>query len=400
MTAKPAIAAAPPGFALRMRAFFAGYFVFGGVVVPFFPVWLAARGLSETEIAIVIAVPIAIRVLLTPIAGLFADRAPNRRFAVHRLHDSVGPHLLLRLAGERFSSAPSRRPPAVFTLWYLALPVAEAPALTGVRRFGLDYGRMRIGGSVAFIITNLGSGALLGICSREAIFWVFAAALVISTVVAFVTLPVTPRADARTRRPATRPRSVRPGRSSPNPAFLALLLAGGLIQASHAVLYSFGSIYWRALGFSGFDIGIFWAMGVLARSPLFMWSDRPHPPPRAVRPSRPRRGGRDRPLGALSVRPGVPRLRVLQMPHALTFGAVYVGNQHAIARAVPEELTASAQGVFAMIGGLTMAVATLLAGPLYQALGANAFFVMIIPAAAGLLAILGFYGRWFSGHLS
>ena len=81
MTAKPASVAAPPYFALRMWAFFAGYFVFGGVAVPFFPVWLQSRGLSEVEIANCVAIPALIRVLLTPLAGLYADRAPNRRFA-------------------------------------------------------------------------------------------------------------------------------------------------------------------------------------------------------------------------------------------------------------------------------------------------------------------------------
>src|SRR5262245_31511145 len=81
MTVNPAFVAAPPRFALRMWAFFAGYFVFGGVSVPFFPVWLQARGLSEVEIANCIAIPALIRVLLTPLSGIFADRAPNRRFA-------------------------------------------------------------------------------------------------------------------------------------------------------------------------------------------------------------------------------------------------------------------------------------------------------------------------------
>jgi len=68
MTVKPALAAAPPYFALRMWAFFAGYFVFGGVSVPFFPVWLQARGLSEVEIANCVAIPAIVRVLLTPLA--------------------------------------------------------------------------------------------------------------------------------------------------------------------------------------------------------------------------------------------------------------------------------------------------------------------------------------------
>ena len=83
-------------------------------------------------------------------------------------------------------------------------------------------------------------------------------------------------------------------------------------------------------------------------------------------------------------RAGLPRLRcVLQGLHAFTFGAVYIGNQHAIARAVPEELTASAQGVFAMVVGLFMALATLAAGPLYETFGGNAFARDGDPAGAG-----------------
>ena len=52
-----ATAAAPPNYVLRMWVFFAGYFIFGGIVLPFFPVWLQERGLNDIEIAQVIALP-------------------------------------------------------------------------------------------------------------------------------------------------------------------------------------------------------------------------------------------------------------------------------------------------------------------------------------------------------
>ena len=64
-----------------MSAFFLGFFFFGGVTVPFFPVWLQGGGLTEVEIGSVIAIPSLVRVALTPLAGLYADRARNRRFA-------------------------------------------------------------------------------------------------------------------------------------------------------------------------------------------------------------------------------------------------------------------------------------------------------------------------------
>ena len=81
--------------------------------------------------------------------------------------------------------------------------------------------------------------------------------------------------------------------------------------------------------------------------------------------------------------PGFVGYAALQGLHAFTFGAVYIGNQHAIARAVPEEVTASAQGIFAMVVGLFMAIATLAAGPLYENFGGNALRADGDPAGAG-----------------
>jgi PPP family 3-phenylpropionic acid transporter len=385
MSSHPAATAAPPHYALRMWAFFAGYFVVGGVSLPFFPVWLEARGLSKTEIASCIAIPIFVRVFLTPLAGMFADRAPNRRFAI-RLFIVIGAAIF-------FFAWPARSywPLLIVTgastiLWSVALPVAEALALTGVRRFGLDYGRMRFGGSVSFISANLGSGVIVGMIATDSIFFLIALALVISAVASFV-LPVTPRAvralDDR-ERPPTKPAYL----VLSQPSFLALVLVGGLIQASHAVLYSFGSIYWRSTGFSGAEIGAFWATGVFCEIAVFMWSGA------AIRIFGP--------YGLLVIGGLAVLVRwvlmsfdldffgfaALQCLHGLTFGAVYVGNQHAIARAIPEEFTASAQGVFVMVQGLLLALATMLAGPLYTAYGRDAFLFMTVPAGLALVILL------------
>jgi PPP family 3-phenylpropionic acid transporter len=367
-----------------MWAFFAGYFVFSGVATPFFPVWLQSRGLSEVEIANCVALPAIIRVLLTPLAGVLADRAPHRRTAAiaFTLPAMVVFLLAWRAAGYWPILIVTS---AAFTLWALALPVAEALALTGVRRFGLDYGRMRLGGSVAFIVTNLGSGALLSFLDVGAVFWFMAVALTCSAGVAFA-MPVTPSA-VRALDDRTRPGLPHPRRLLAHPGFLALLLVGGLIQASHAVLYSFGSIHWRALGFSGFDIGIFWATGVACEIVVFSQSGR------AIRTFGPFGllvvGG----LAAIlrwtvyATEPGFLGFAVLQGLHGFTFGATYLGNQHAIARSIPEELTASAQGLYSMVSGLLLAGTTFLAGPLYEALGGHAFLVMTVFPVLALLIL-------------
>jgi PPP family 3-phenylpropionic acid transporter len=384
MSQGTATGAAPPHYVLRMSAFFAGYFVFGGVFIPFFPVWLQARGLSEVEIANVIAIPVLVRVFLTPFAGMYADRAPNRRFAT--ITFTLPPVLIFLFAWPAtgfwsllFSTG------IAFILLGLALPSAEALALTGVRRFNLDYGRMRLSGSVAFIVANLGSGALLGFLHPEAIFWLLLAALISSAAVAFF-LPVTPpqvRALDDAQKPDTRPA----WRVLGNPGFLVLMLASGLVQASHTMLYSFGSIYWTANGYSGLAIGSFWAIGVGCEITLFIWSAK------ALR-----RFGAYGLLVAgtaaaivrwslFPLEPGFIGFFSMQALHGLTFGATYLGTQHLIARIVPDEMTASAQGIYAMLTGVLMAAGTSLAGPIYHAYGVDGFLLMT-PVAALALALL------------
>jgi PPP family 3-phenylpropionic acid transporter len=387
MDTSPATLAAPPRYALRMRTFFAGYFVFGGVTLPFFPVWLDARGLTDVQIATAIALPGLLRVVLTPFAGAFADRAPNRRFAA--IAFTVPGAAIFLLAWPAEGYVPILLITGLsFTVWGLALPVAEALALTGMRRFGLDYGRMRLGGSLAFIVANLGSGALMTLLQPEAIFWLIFAALALSAAVS-LGLPVTPRA-VRVLDDRTRPPRPAIGPVLRNPAFLTLIFVGALIQSSHAVLYSFGTLYWRGLGFDGAAIGAFWAIGVACEVMLFTFGA---PLMRRIGP-----------LGflALGGLAGVARwllfpadagflgFALLQSLHAFTFGAVYLGNQHAIARAVPEEVTASAQGIFAMVVGLLMALATFAAGPLYERLGGGAFPVMAILPGLGLAVLAVF----------
>ncbi len=387
-----AVPAAPPYFALRMRIFYAGFFAFTGVMLPFFPVWLKSRGLSAVEIADVIAIPAFVRVFLTPLAGIYADRAPSRRFATltfivpaalvfpiaWNAHDFVS---LLAITG------------IAFTSYALALPPADALALTGVRRFNIDYGRMRLSGSAAFVVANLGAGALLSLYagSGDIIFWSMVAALALATVGA-VALPRTPAA-IRALDDAARP-DERPSLAVlTDPGLLVVLFACGFVMASQGMLNGFASIYWRHLGFPDLGIGILWAIGVVSEVTLFMWSRRLI--------------DRFGPYGLLGAGvitamarwalfpflDNIYAFAVLQALHGITFAAAYAGTQSLIARMVPERTTASVQGVFGMITGTLLAVTTALSGPIYDSLGVWGFLWMVPVAGAGLAIMIA--GRRF-----
>jgi PPP family 3-phenylpropionic acid transporter len=374
-----------------MAVFYAGYLSVNGVSLPFFPVWLEYRGLTPTEIAICLSVPIFARVLGAPIGAHFADRAPNRRFAIIAL-------VALGLFFWLFADLPTSFWPilvlsaAAFTFWGMALPAAEALTLTGVRQFGLDYGRVRLYGSAAFIVCNVGSGLLLTyFVGPGAIYWLLLGVLVLSLIVS-ITLPVTPKA-IRIRDDKARPEPVSARAILGHPVFVAVLVAAGLIQASHSQLYNFGSIYWQSRGFSAGEIGLLWAVGTGAEIVLF-----------GVAAFALRRvdalwligiGGIVAVVRWLlfGTEPGLAATFLLQMLHAFSFGATFLGVMKAITERVPEEITSAAQGLNIVATGGLMAVASLVSGVLYESLGVHAFVVMAIPAAAGLLILVAWRPR-------
>jgi PPP family 3-phenylpropionic acid transporter len=237
-------------------------------------------------------------------------------------------------------------------------------------------------------VASLGAGAVLGILHVEATFWLILAAMMLSAAVSFV-LPLAPPVEQGHEEAARG--GARPLREVlANRALLALMAGSGLTVAAHAMLYSFGSIAWHDLGFSSFQIGGFWAIGLAAEIGVLLASA---PLLRRLGPH----GLLVLAAAAAMVRwslfplqPGLLGYALLQAFHGLTFGANALGIQNLIARAVPERMTASAQGIFAMFVGLLLAAATALAGPLYAGFGLNAFLFMVPVAGTGLALLLVF----------
>jgi hypothetical protein len=62
------------GFVPRLAAFYAALFILPGIQMPFFPVWLRAKGLDPKMIGFVLAVPMVVRILAIPVVTPY--RAP------------------------------------------------------------------------------------------------------------------------------------------------------------------------------------------------------------------------------------------------------------------------------------------------------------------------------------
>src|SRR5690606_15582254 len=153
------MASARADYGLRLSAFYGALFLILGIHLPFLPVWLDARGLSAQEIAIVTAAPLFLRVFVTPTAAVLADRAGRHRSLVNMLAWLALMLALLLAQMHGFWGLLLVAVPLTASLSTI-LPLTETIAVGGVRAYGLDYGRMRLWGSLSFVGAGFACGWL------------------------------------------------------------------------------------------------------------------------------------------------------------------------------------------------------------------------------------------------
>lgn len=381
---------------VRIALFFAALFLAYGVVVPYFPVWLDARGLDPLQISTVTAAPLFIRLLVTPGIGLLADRLGNYRLVIAALAWSALALILgLSLA---YGYAPILLLGVAFLLANgTMLPLIETVAVRGVRNEGLDYGRMRLWGSITFIIANFAGGIAIEALGGGFALWLiaFAAAL---TIAAAHALP-SPQVAARTSMPERIDwRTSSPARLLGSRLFILFLIAIGCTHGAHATFYTFGALYWQAQGLSAAWVGALWAIGVFAEVVLFALSA---PVVRRFGPAELIVAGAAASVvrwGAMAFDPPLALLIPLQVLHALTYGAAHLGAILFITRAVPHKGMGSAQAFYATIAaGLALGIVGLASGALYERIGGEVFLVpasvAMIGCAAGVMLLRGWDGR-------
>src|SRR5690606_23520213 len=146
--------------AARISLFYWAIFLIIGLVTPFLPIWLNSRGLSVAEISVAGALPLFVRIVATPMVAYLADRSGDHRRVV----------IILAWTGLACTVLLSQS----FHLWPIILlstlmmlttssimPLTETVAMRAVRVHGLDYGRMRLWGSISFIVATLIGGAAI-----------------------------------------------------------------------------------------------------------------------------------------------------------------------------------------------------------------------------------------------
>ena len=366
----------PIGFAPRLAALYAGIFVMGGIQLPFFPVWLKAKGLDPQMIGIVLAAPIVARLIAVPLVARTADRRDAVRAAIVAASFlSVAGYVAVGLAeGAR----------AILIAYALAslvltplMPLTETYALKGLGQRGRAYGPVRLWGSAAFILGTFVAGFATDTIPARDLIWLIAAAGLISALAALTLEPLSVAAP-----PASEPSQPRQPLLR-DPAFIAVLAAASLIQASHAVYYGFSALQWRGAGLDGTAIAALWGLGVVAEIVLFAISGRLPPFFQPTVLIMIGAAGAALRWTAMALDPPAAVLPWLQLLHAASFGATHLGALGFVARHAPVGQGATAQGYLAIAVGVTTAAATGLSGWLYGSFGSRAYLAMALAAVAG-----------------
>lgn len=381
-------------FALRLSVFYGFVFLIVGIMLPFFPLWLKWKELQEFEISVILAAPLFVRLIFTPTISFLADRSGNHRLVVILL--CWGTLLTISTMFVLNGFTPILLVSILFSLfWMTVMPLTETIAMTGVRREGLDYGRMRLWGSLTFILISIAGGYIIKLYGPAAIPWMFVVVTSMVVVVAYW-LPREQKSETTDARQV----SVRDIFTLAfNPVFLIFLIGASLIQATHSLYYSFGSVHWESQGISTDLVGILWAIGVIAETVLFAFSAR------VIQVC----GGIWLLLIAgiagvfrwtvMAFDPGVELLFGLQVLHALTFGAGHLGAIYLVGMMMPERYSATAQGLYAALSsGFVMGIGILSTGPLYEAFKGQAYLVMSVLGALSVICII-IVSRWWDGQV-
>ncbi len=375
---------------LKTGAFYGAFFLAFGAHLPFWPIWFAEWGLSAREIGEFAAIAILARVIGGVITPLIADRLGAARMMLGAACLLAGlltaAHLLIE----------TRAALLLATLVFAALvsgaiPLSDALAVSATRRFRFEYARTRAAGSVAFIVANLIVGWLATHYGVSVVLWWVAFWLVAAGVLGWLH-PGGGRSKAERERASLSEAAI----LFRSPVFLAVAAASALTQASHGVYYAYGSVHWRALGYSEELIGALWAFGVGVEVALMVFA-----------------GGRLLrwlgPVGAVALGcaaglirwpltaldPPLALLWPLQALHALTFAAAYLGMVGFISASTPDRLGATAQGMIgAGAGGIAMALITFAAAEVFALWGGGTYMIAAASSALGLGVALWAQRRW------
>jgi len=366
----------------RLSGFYFFYFATLGGFIPYWSLYLKDFGFDPIEIGELSAFLVGTKIIAPNLSGWIADHT-GKSIGIIRLaaffatlifagflwaHDYVG--FALITIGFSF-------------FWNAMLPQFEAVTLAHLRNEAHRYSRIRLWGSIGFIVAVLSIGAVLEHYPVSLLPLIIGALLLLNAGITFVT----PEAKSISLDRAVHGML----KIIKIPEVLAFMAVNVLLQMAHAPYYVFYSIYLKHAQYSAMVTGLLWALGVLAEIVLFMNMRNllKHCSLRAIL--------------LLSLGLATARwlmigwgsyylwvLIVAQLLHAATFGGTHVVAMYLLHRYFGEQHQGKGQALYtSLCFGLGGVLGSLYSGYYWDLLGSRVVFSMAA-ACCGLAFIIAY----------
>lgn len=365
----------------RLSSFYFWYYAALGGFTPYFAQWLHDLGQDAVAISVLMGLWYATRIVAPTSWNSRAARSPDplrwlRAGALLTLAGFAG----FLFAKDFFALFVVM---LVFSFFCNAImPQFEALTLDTLHGRREDYGRIRVWGSIGFILVTLGYGWLIEHFGSH---WLPALMLPLFAATAISAFANRlPRAEWHADDPP--PGSLWAALRRPGvPTFLTVAL---LMQVGFGPYYVFFTLYLGENGHGTDTIGGLWALGVLAEIVLFLVAPallRRHSPRGLLLLCLATTAARWMLIGLF---PGsLPILLGLQLLHALSFGVFHACSMQLMGSYFPGRLSAHGQALlYALSSGIGGVLGALLAGAAWELGGGLACF-----AFGALAAALGFF---------
>lgn len=245
----------------RLSGFYFFYFAALGAIVPYFSIYLRSVGFNATRIGELMAIIMLSRIVAPYVWGWIADHQ-NQRMIVVRTAALLS---TVSFAGVFVSTRfwwLALVLLAFSFFWNATLPQVEAATMSHLGGRASQYARVRLWGSIGFIISVAGLGSLFDFVDT---WWLLPIVMVLLGLIWVSSLLV-----------PDRQMTVEEEHHGPllkvflRPDVAAFLFACFLMQASHGPYYTFYTIYLSDAGFSKTLIGWLWALGVICEIGVFI----------------------------------------------------------------------------------------------------------------------------------
>lgn len=372
----------PAASTRRLAGFYFLNFAILGLFLPFWPLYLQAKGFSPVEIGALLAILLATRIVSPNFWGWVADKR-NRPVQIIRLTSALALFAFLAVYVVDGFWQMALMLAVMGWFWNAVLPQFEAVTLKSLGQGQAEYGRLRAWGSVGFVVTVLLGGEVLerlGYAYMPALLW---PTFLLVAVLAWF-LPVDNATyDASSNRDLFKVLK--------QPAVIGLLVAVCLMQVSHAVYYTFYSLWMEQHGYSGAAIGGLWSLGVIAEILVFWVTGRLL-----------QRWSAETLLLFSLLMTAVRWQITVWLPetltavlfaqtlHAITYGVYHAAAIQLVHRYFKGGLDARGQGLYSSVSfGLGGAIGAFVMGHAWESAGAVASFSL-----ASVIALLGLGLAW------